>query len=278
MGLFLAATALTCLAYGGPALLGITMFGTVVGLYEYYKLLEKKNIRPMTVLGILAGALFMLLAYSAMKKGDMLKTGSSFGTVITFFVLLVLLIQFVQLINHRVRYSILYLSTTVFGSIYIGGFMSMLFLLLGFGMKQFPNDVFHSRLVIFLPMWSAWGTDVGAYFVGSFFGKTKVFPDISPNKTLEGCLGGLCISTAVFCVLGSFLKLPLAHSIIVGAAASAAGIIGDFSESALKRELGVKDSGKIFGSHGGVLDRIDSFLFTVPVIYYYFIWYCPWVK
>jgi phosphatidate cytidylyltransferase len=259
-------------------LLIVALLGTGMGLWEYYTMLQKKNVKPLIFLGIGVGLLFVLLAYKSMLQGSMLRAGATFGTVITFFVFLVLVIQFFQIVNRRERYSILDLATTVFGSIYIGGFMSMVFLLLGFGMKKFPDNNALVFLVIFLPMWCAWGSDVCAYFVGSFIGRTRIFPELSPKKTLEGCLGGLLGAMVGVTIICSFIKIPVYHGILLGFVGGAAAQIGDLSESAFKREVGVKDSGRTFGSHGGFLDRSDSFLFALPVIYHYFIWFCPWVK
>jgi phosphatidate cytidylyltransferase len=257
-------------------LAAVGMFGGM-GMWEYYQLLRQKNVKPMTVLGILAGESFIVMSFFSAKQGDMLQAGAGFGTVIAFYVLLVLVIQFIQIVNHRERYSILDLSTTVFGSIYIGGFGSLIFPLLGFGHNEFPDSEVLPRLILFLPYWAAYGADVGAYFAGSFLGKTRLFPEISPKKTLEGCIGGVVMSTIGTIVIGLFIKLPFIHGLLLGLIASIAGQIGDLSESAFKREIGVKDSSTIFGSHGGFLDRLDSILFVFPVIYYYFIWFCPWV-
>lgn len=278
MGLFLSAFILTVISYGGVVFLVVIAGGAAVAMWEYFQLLRKKNVKPLTFFGIGVGTAFMFMAYQSnqSKINTLLKANASFGAVITFFVLVVLIIQFIQLLNKRERYSILDLSTTVFGAIYIGGFGSMLILLMGIGEALFPDNTALSRLVVLLPMWAAWGSDVGAYFAGSFFGKTRLFPDISPNKTLEGCGGGVLFSSALFITSSVLLKIPIGHALILAPIASVCGQIGDFSESAFKRELGVKDSGTMFGSHGGFLDRIDSLLFTTPVVYYYFIWFYPW--
>lgn len=276
-GLGLGAFALLVIADANYFLLAAVGLFAGMGMWEYYQLLRKKNVKPMTVLGILAGESFILMSFYSSKHGDMLQAGAGFGTVIAFYVLLVLVIQFIQIVNHRERYSILDLSTTVFGSIYVGGFGSLIFPLLGFGHNEFSNSEFLPRLILFLPFWAAYGSDVGAYFAGSFLGKTRLFPDISPKKTLEGCIGGVLISTIGTIIIGMCIKLPFTHGLLLGLTASICGQIGDLSESAFKREIGVKDSSAIFGTHGGFLDRLDSILFVFPVIYYYFIWFCPWV-
>ncbi len=276
IGLLLSAFILTVIIIGDWVFAAVIAGGAGMGMYEYFQLLRKKKGNPISILGIAVGVGFIVMAWYNTRHGNLLRANAGFGAVITFFVLLVLIIQFFQLLNRRERYSIHDLSITVFGAIYIGGFGSMLILLMGIGETLFDDNAALARLVILLPMWAAWGSDVGAYFAGSFWGKTRLFPDISPNKTLEGCGGGVVFSSMLFITSAVFLKIPIGHALLLAPVASICGQIGDFSESAFKRELGVKDSGTIFGPHGGFLDRIDSLLFTTPVVYFYFIWFYPW--
>ena len=109
-----------------------------------------------------------------------------------------------------------------------------------------------------------WGNDTGAYFAGLFFGKRKLYPKVSPNKTWEGFFGGLA-SSILACVIASFfLPLGLADVLILGGVAGVVGPLGDLSESLIKRAYGVKDSGHIIPGHGGLFDRIDALLFVAP--------------
>jgi len=114
-----------------------------------------------------------------------------------------------------------------------------------------------------------WITDTGAYFVGSRFGRRKLAPRLSPNKTVEGAIGGLIFATAMSIAWGSWIGLPWWHCAILGPILGFLGQIGDLCESALKRDLGIKDFGGIMPGHGGILDRFDSLLFTAPIAYYY---------
>ena len=130
------------------------------------------------------------------------------------------------------------------------------------------SGVIHSANVLFI----VWGFDSGAYFVGRFFGTHKIAPNISPNKTAEGVLGGIFMA-----YVGASLSpiwVPyrqwIPHLILIAILVGLAAQLGDLVESVLKRLAGLKDSGSIFPGHGGVLDRIDGLLFALPVFYFYF--------
>lgn len=114
-----------------------------------------------------------------------------------------------------------------------------------------------------------WLGDTGAYFAGRFFGKTKLFERVSPKKTLEGALGGLVLSALGGAWIADFAGLPFgfAEALLLSAVLDVAGVVGDLAESMLKRAWAVKDSGWIMPGHGGILDRIDSLLFTGPLLW-----------
>lgn len=115
-----------------------------------------------------------------------------------------------------------------------------------------------------------WSTDSGAYFVGKSLGKRKLWPEISPNKTVEGFVGGIVIALVLSTIfqLVANLPIPYFYLLLITLFLSVFGQIGDLVESALKRHYDVKDSGKILPGHGGVLDRFDSFLFVMPFLYF----------
>ena len=114
-----------------------------------------------------------------------------------------------------------------------------------------------------------WMGDTGAYFIGKRWGKHKLFPQISSHKSREGLVGAILLSGVAMFISRTWLPLSLIHTLVLGGLIGTMGQIGDFSESMLKRELGIKDFGKILPGHGGILDRFDSLLFTVPLFYYY---------
>jgi len=275
-GLALSFGMLIVLIYAGWLLFAVIMLGAAMAMWEYYQMLRKKNLKPMVWLGMAAGLGFIAMAFAGKWYPPLSHGSANIGAVVTVYVFIILLIQFFQIVQKKVRYRMADLGVTVFGSLYIGAFGSFIFLIANLTAMQFPDSPVQQRLVLFMTMWAAWGNDVGAYFVGKFFGKNRIFPELSPKKTLEGCLGGLATSMIGMCILALFVQIPMGHGFLLGLVAGAAGQVGDLSESALKREVEIKDSGTIFGSHGGLLDRIDSFLFTVPVIYHYLIWVNPW--
>lgn len=125
-----------------------------------------------------------------------------------------------------------------------------------------------------LAMLSTWIADSGAYVVGRFvagkvvLGKHALTPRLSPNKTIEGFLGGVVLGTLFTVLIGSLLKIEFLPALLLGLLVSTLGTVGDLSISLLKREAGVKDSGNLFPGHGGALDRIDSLMWTVAIAYY----------
>jgi phosphatidate cytidylyltransferase len=128
---------------------------------------------------------------------------------------------------------------------------------------------------VLLALGLGWFTDTGAYFAGRFLGRHKLYEAVSPNKTVEGAVGGL-VAAVFWAVLASqtYLRgtLPLAHTVPLGLVAGALGQAGDLGESLLKRSMGVKDSGALVPGHGGVLDRVDALIVTAVVVYLYVQW------
>ena len=124
-------------------------------------------------------------------------------------------------------------------------------------------------VLILIAVVGPWISDSGAYFAGRYFGRHLLFPTLSPKKTVEGSLGGLLLTVLVVAPISyQLLDFTLTRALIIAAGVSVFSQCGDLFESALKRILEVKDLGKVFPGHGGVLDRIDSLLFTAPAVYY----------
>ncbi len=122
-----------------------------------------------------------------------------------------------------------------------------------------------------MALFSTWGSDSGAYFAGRALGRHKLYPSVSPGKTIEGGIGGVLSAIGVaFLVRWMFdMEIALGHTFALGTLAGVFGVVGDLAESLLKRSVGAKDSSKLIPGHGGVLDRFDGVIFVVPAMYVY---------
>ena len=169
------------------------------------------------------------------------------------------------------------------GYVYFSGFILFCFYSLIHLKRMLPFDTFQYDAIYFilLILCFAWGGDTFAYFAGRAFGKHKLAPIVSPNKTVEGAIGGICgsmligvIATVIYGMLSGryaafTVEVTVRHYLVVvgmGAIASVLGILGDLFASAVKRQVGIKDYGTIFPGHGGILDRFDSVMFIAPFV------------
>jgi phosphatidate cytidylyltransferase len=137
-------------------------------------------------------------------------------------------------------------------------------------LRELPgND--GSDLLLLLILCIIFG-DAGAYYIGRWLGRHPLAPILSPRKTWEGLCGGLVASVvgALLAHLWFYQRLPLVHAMVLGLVLGLSGVVGDLAESAFKRAVGVKDSSTLLPGHGGLLDRSDSFLFSGPLLYYYY--------
>jgi phosphatidate cytidylyltransferase len=125
----------------------------------------------------------------------------------------------------------------------------------------------HEMMLALFPMLCVWATDTGAYFIGKKFGRHKLAPAISPGKTWEGLGGGVAAAVAIALVMHPFAGVPFSfsQSAVIAALIAVVGQAGDLFESWLKRRAGVKDSGTLIPGHGGILDRVDALVFTLPL-------------
>lgn len=149
-------------------------------------------------------------------------------------------------------------------------FSIMATLYVGMGFLYFIETREAGLVYIFYSLFIIWATDSGAYFIGRAIGKRKLWPEISPNKTVEGFLGGIfcAVIVAILFILFSDMDASLLKLVLVTIVLSVFGQVGDLVESALKRHYNVKDSGTILPGHGGILDRFDSLLFVWPLVHF----------
>jgi len=235
------------------ALCGLTVVLFIIaGLYEYFTMLEKKGISIYKYFGIGMGVIIPL---SIMFQFEPTKNWELLFIVLA--LLFLILMQFKRRNNSGVIVDI---STTLFGILYVSWFFS-------FAIKIRYMDGglgFLAALLLITKL-----GDIGAYVVGRSFGRHLLIPRISPNKTIEGALGSFIFSLIGALISMAFLDFGYLHLILIGAGLSILGQLGDLSESLLKRDCGVKDSGNLIPGMGGMLDEIDSLLFTAPVFYFY---------
>lgn len=251
-----------CVTFQLYTLYAIVALMVVLLLHECYTLLEKYQ--PMKWYGLFLGMYLygMAMLYNSDKLDNRL---------VGIGILLVLIVP-ISLLFDKEKQLLESLFSTFFGLIYVALPLSLL-VLLSKSTDGFPELEYNRFFVlgIFLVIWS---NDTGAYFSGKLFGKTKLFPRVSPNKTIEGSVGGLLLAfviitiyTKVFVTAEYSYVWWLVFTFII----SVAGILGDLVESQIKRNLGVKDSGSILPGHGGFLDRFDAFIFAVPFAYVCFL-------
>ncbi len=230
-----------------------------VGLYEYYAIVRARRILPETIGGIIAGTTVALSGYFS----------SIHAVNLTLFCgcLLVSLLHIL-----RGQHTVAGLASSVFGLFYIGWFGAHSLLLLR------TDDVGTGLMTILLMVVML--TDSVAFAAGKAWGRTKLAPKVSPNKTWEGAIAGFVAAVIGMAVLyvarhaAPRAGLPdwsLPAYLGTGAVLSVVAQIGDLMESCLKRDAGVKDSGSFFPGHGGVLDRCDGFLFATPILYYIYV-------
>jgi phosphatidate cytidylyltransferase len=233
----------------------------VFALYEFYVLARKRDLKPDITAGFLGAAALFTIFYFVEPGRDL-----DFSMIqLTILVLTAGVLVAATLRGAPFDKIIASSGATVLGVLYIallGG--HLVAVRMGFEQKLSAHLLSFFFLVIM-------GADTGAYYVGRAIGKHKLAPKISPGKTWEGVAGGMVAALALATVshFWFFRELPLKWALPLAAVMMMLGVLGDLSESALKRSAGAKDAAKILPGHGGVLDRMDSLLFNAPLIYYF---------
>jgi phosphatidate cytidylyltransferase len=237
------------------------------GLYEFYRLFFKEKGYGPLIAGELAG-LFLLGGFYLqgidLKGLERLSNPFFLSLIVS---LLFLLFLMVHLLAER---SSFYLSVSVMG-------MGLIYVPWLFGHLILLRLLDHGPELVFLLAMVTWGTDSGALFVGKLIGRKKLAPTISPNKTVEGALGGILFGVGMALLARTWFLpfFPMKELLILATVMSIAGQIGDLVESMFKRANQVKDSSHLLPGHGGILDKVDSFIFTSPILFYYLIYFFP---
>jgi phosphatidate cytidylyltransferase len=233
---------------GGWWLFALTGVAAILALHEYALMI--RSLRPV-ILAAYAGAILSLLG--AHLAGREWTVAGFLSTIVFAF-----LLHWIATTRQSATVAI---ASTVLGAAWIGLCLAHLLLL-----RQIPAD---GELATFTILLAVWSGDIGAFFAGRLVGRHKLAPALSPGKTWEGFLFGTLATVFVaFVALYKQNYLSIWQSIVLGVVIAIAAPLGDLFESALKRDMQVKDSGRLLAAHGGVLDRIDSLLFAVVASYY----------
>ena len=234
------------------------------GLFEFFTLTKKLELKADAGVAYLgAAALFVAFLFDAPRGAPEL--------LILTVALFLIFVLITQTFRFQADFSKMLggVGVTVLGVLYVA-FLGGFIVAMRVGFEDTLVPFLSTKLLGFFFL-VGMGADVGAYYVGKNLGKRKLIPKVSPNKTWEGAIGGLVLSSA-FAALASlwfFPELPYQFSIPLAIVMSIIGLFGDLAESAIKRGSKAKDAANILPGHGGLLDRLDSLLFNAPILYYF---------
>ncbi len=237
--------------------LAVFLLIAIAGLIEFYNLIRKANIFPQYITGIISAVFIFVSTF--------LYYDNVVNDYIFYFSLPAGLLIILLEIFRKKEKPIENIATTIFGILYV---------MLPFAFFNFfvfnPSTISYNADILLGFFIMQWISDTGAYVVGMPFGKHKLIPRISPNKSWEGFVGSLILTTASGHIMHLlFGNIPLIHWMVIGLLIAFFGTMGDLLESKLKRNVGVKDSSKLLPGHGGILDRFDSVLLSSPIVFAY---------
>ena len=276
---------------GGLWFLALVCAASAIALHEFYRLAIAKGAQPLVVLGLLSGFFTNLSFFSSNQiwisfllwagGGKSMSMTQSQMLMVTLIASMVIA-GFVELFRNKGS-ATLNVATTMLGVVYVslffGTFIGLreLFTASDYSIARYfgnagGDEIYKSGgLTVVSVLAMIWICDTAAFHGGQAFGRHKLFPRVSPNKTWEGALLGFAVAVAS-AIAAKYLVLsylPVGSAIIIGVAVGVAGQMGDLLESLYKRDAGVKDSSNFIPGHGGVLDRFDSLLLVAPLVYLY---------
>jgi phosphatidate cytidylyltransferase len=249
---------------GGAPLAFLMSAASAIAAYEFYKLAIGTGSVPLWGHGVLFSAAIPLFVYAR-------QLGLWVPNVAIVMLLVLELLTVALLVRGSGGKPLEVVGITLLGVFYTGGMMSF-----AFSLRYHPYVIGAAAgtALVSLPFVLTWATDIGGYTFGRMIGGKKLMPAVSPGKTVAGAVGGLVLALIIAIAYEHFVLRPQAQLgmllqgvILFTVLVSVAGQVGDLVESMLKRQAGVKDSSHLIPGHGGMLDRIDSLLFTLPVSY-----------
>jgi len=230
----------------------------LVAMWELNSAFKARELKPMDWLGYSSVLFALSLRFCSSKVAFLLVLG---------FILLAMYLMFTKVILSNNKINFVDASVTILSIFYVTFLFSFLAL---------TRHMADGRYIVWFIFIGGWVTDVSAYFIGRLLGRNKLIPEISPNKTIEGSVGGLIVCIVVTVIYGlsikSMLKVDVSilHFIILGMFTSIFAQLGDLTASAIKRSTKIKDYGYIMPGHGGIIDRFDSILFVSPIVFFFF--------
>ncbi len=264
------------LLVGGAPLAALLAVASAIAAWEFYRLARGAGNQPLDDIGIGIAGLTPLAVHARYLGLYAVRPAE----VVVVVLVVAALVLWMRGSNGQ---PIASLGITLLGAVYTGGTLSFAYALryheYALGGREVAVGgtsvlIAAGGALVVLPVLVTWATDIGAYALGRAFGRRKLMPSVSPGKTVAGAVGGVALSVAVTWAFTWYGLRPIAQLgltplgiVVFGAVASAAAQIGDLFESMLKREAGVKDSSRLIPGHGGLLDRVDSLIFVLPVAY-----------
>lgn len=242
---------------GGVAFTSLVSVAAVFSLWEYYRIAfsDRRASARSGIIALWGYFLSLGLVWAAHFSGPRIVVG--------LIALNVILVGLLAVLRYKNDPAVLEVAARqIQGIVYIPLLLSFLIVI-----RSGPAGM----IWIFFLLAVVFGGDTSALYVGTYFGKHKLYPAVSPGKTIEGSIGGLCANLVVGAIIKHYFmpQLPWHFTIVFLMAVGVAGQVGDLFESALKRSCRIKDSGGILPGHGGFLDRIDALLFAAPVAYFF---------
>ncbi len=255
-----------CAYWGGWWLLGLVALITIIALGEYYSATFTVQLRPLVGIGYLSAVLLLGIAMFVPAEDQA-------QWMVTVLFLATLGTMLGQCRRGNYKGATMNSAVTLFGVVYIALLMTFLIKLRNIDLPaqlgEPTGPVLGSVGTLLLVVVPVWILDTVAFTVGSAWGRRPLSPILSPRKTVEGALAGFASCVAATVLVGLWLHLPWPYGMALGALLGIFSQLGDAAKSTIKRDLKLDDFGNIFGPHGGVLDRFDGLLFSMPIAYAY---------
>ncbi len=260
------AVLLSCICWNYISFSLLFLVVSIWGLHEFFNIAEKLGAHPFRIISFFTSIVF----YSSVL---LLNIGFRYTNEVFSISIGLLFIIFLSALFSKNDKPIQDAAFSVLGIVYcVVPFFILNYLVSLSGKGSFGIPIYNSHLILG-PILLIWASDSFAYLVGSMIGKRKLYERISPGKTWEGTIGGGVLTMASsYLIAGWFPEIELKHWLVISVLVVVFGTLGDLFESLLKRQAGIKDSGKIMPGHGGILDRFDSLIFVTPFVYLYLTW------